>query len=531
MQIRDKTVQKFLLILIMFASLFGILFYILYCTKFYFSSDMASYLLLASEQLRKHQFFPEGFCYSTGIFIFTAELFIVPLLHFFSDWVLCREIAVIIWLTLAMGLICLFFRRTRVERKAALAPILTIILLCMPMEHYEEFCYDAAYVVLIMYEILIMLALNRIVSKDNCKQAQRLDYIGLFIAVVIANVEGIRNLAVMVLPIIMAVVIYSYIENRKNPSEMFRDRRYGIVIIISILASGLGLLLFKYLAKMVQLPSETSNILFCDYGLIVDNMKQFLTNVIWYYRAYGTGNLLSIGGITACINFVVMITCMVVIPLCMLKYYKRIESNFWKIYVLYVWISNFVVCYMMIFSTANTSRYLFTVYWHNVVLAVVFFETIILRSDRVTSWFVVLALSLSVIITHGNYLVNIVQPITEQYVIEKEQGSLVEYLESNDLTYGFASYWHAYKNMVFSDGKIMFVSWGVGSGNPMQTFYWLTSRDWYDIETHKGRCFVLVAPGEEIPEQYYLVASECKEFQDYKILIYDKNINLYEELH
>lgn len=65
----------------------------------------------------------------------------------------------------------------------------------------------------------------------------------------------------------------------------------------------------------------------------------------------------------------------------------------------------------------------------------------------------------------------------------------------------------------------------------MQTFYWLTSRDWYDIETHKGRCFVLVAPGEEIPEQYYLVASECKEFQDYKILIYDKNINLYEELH
>ena len=60
--------------------------------------------------------------------------------------------------------------------------------------------------------------------------------------------------------------------------------------------------------------------------------------------------------------------------------------------------------------------------------------------------------------------------------------------------------------------------------------YYAISEDAYDVEKHKGPCFILVAEGEKIPEVYYQKAEEVIKVNTNEILLYGKNIHLYPEL-
>ena len=58
----------------------------------------------------------------------------------------------------------------------------------------------------------------------------------------------------------------------------------------------------------------------------------------------------------------------------------------------------------------------------------------------------------------------------------------------------------------------------------------MTSASYYDVSLHPGKCFLLIAPGETVDQKFYQAASEIKEYKNYKILVYEKNLLLYDEL-
>lgn len=526
MRSKEDKIKAFLIIGLALGSFCVVVFYILYCTDAFFHSDMASYVLLAKEQLEKKQFFPDNFCYSTGVFVFTAELFVAPLMLFVSDWVLCREIAVILLNIIFCVLIFVFFRNVNKERKITVVPWIALSLWYVPMGHYEEAIYDAAYVPFIIFEMCMMMAFQMIISERYKKK--KLYYVALFFAVFAANVEGIRNLVIMVLPLIAAIIIYLLIENWKNLSEIFRSKNYNCIMGITVLAAGCGAVVFKLLSVKVQLPSGTAGITFLSEGAIPESFKSLVMGIMGFYEAVGEGGLFSISGITACINFVVLVTCAIIVPVSMLILYRKINSSFWKVYTIYCWISNFIVLYMMVFSSAGAIRYYYTVFWHNVVLTALVFGYFIEKSHKYISAFFVATVIVVSVAGHGNYLVNTVYPIKVGYEEDKTQGTITEYLEANDLTYGFASYWNAYKNMTLSDGRVKIIAW---ANHPNEPYYWLTSREWYEPKDYPGRCFILLQNDEVISNEYYNLASEIKHFRDYTILVYDKHIYLYDELN
>lgn len=526
MKSKEDKIKAFLIIGLALGSFCAVVFYILYCTEAFFHSDMASYVLLAKEQIAKKQFFPDDFCYSTGVFVFTAELFVAPLMLFLSDWVLCREIAVIL-LNILLGIVVfVFFRNINRERKITITPWIVLALWCIPMGHYEETVYEAAYIPFIIFELCMMLAFHMLISERY--KRKKTYYAALFLAVFAANVEGIRNLVIMVLPLIAAIIIYLLIDNWKNLSEIFRSKMYCYIWGITIIAAGCGTVVFKFLSELVQLQSGTAGVSFLAEGAIPESFKNLVMGIMRYYGAIGEGGLFSISGITACINFVVMVVCTIVIPVSMLIWYRKINSPFWKIYTIYCWISNFIVLYMMVFSTAGAIRYYYTVFWHNLVLTALVFGYLIEKGHKYISTFFVMAVLAASAAGHINYLLNTVYPIKVGYEEDKELGTITEYLEANNLTYGFASYWNAYKNMVLSDGKVKIISW---CAHPNEPFYWLTSREWYDPKAYSGKCFILIQNGEVISNEYYNLASEIKHFRDYTILVYDKHIYLYGELN
>lgn len=524
--LKDKNWQRAVLIILMLASIGCVVGYILYCTDYFFDSDYAAYVLLAREQIRTGQFFPEGFCYSTGVFIFTPELFIVPLMLFIEDWVLCRAVAVICWNFLLLVCIFLLFRMKDMnQQKIKYMPFIIVILLCIPMGHYKENFFEGAYVSLLMYELLIMFFLNKLINSGQ--ELKKRYYVFFFIAVYIANITGIRNLAIMVLPLAGAIAIHLYFKHQKRLAEIWKEKRSFLIIILSGVAGVGGFITFQLLAKMVDLSSGTAGILFVSREEVWANFQNLLLGIFNFYGAIGHGDLISFSGITAAINFVVVVVCVFVIPLYYLIKIKKVQNPFWRIYILYAWISNFVVMYMMVFTTATTERYLHTVFFHNIVLFALFLENLFAKKEKLLHAFWILCLLGVMGAGHLNYYVNTVKPVTTYYEDKETNGEIHEFLLEHDLTYGFASFWNAYENMVRSQNEVTILAWQT---HPHDPFYWLTQREWYDVESHPGKCFILVADGETISEKYYQVASEQLRFRDYTVLVYEKNIFLYEEL-
>ena len=90
----------------LFASVCGIIFLF---TKAFFHSDSAFYVQLALEQLKSGKLFPPGMCYSTVLFVRSPNLILVPILAVVKDWMLAREIMVVVmWVILGLAVFCLF---------------------------------------------------------------------------------------------------------------------------------------------------------------------------------------------------------------------------------------------------------------------------------------------------------------------------------------------------------------------------------------------------------------------------------------
>lgn len=259
-----------------------------------------------------------------------------------------------------------------------------------------------------------------------------------------------------------------------------------------------------------------------------ENLGKLITNIIDFYSAAGQGELVSFSGILSCIYLIVMFICTIVSPIWMILRYRKNKSRFWRFYTIYAFLSNFFLLYTMVFTTATNIQYYELAFWHNIVFTSVFLTDIIKKKDKYYEGFIYTVTAIVFLLGHLNYITGTVWPIHNEYAAEQKEGSLVEFLKENNLDYGFSTFWNSYKYMVLSNGEIKLISYII---TPTCPYYWMTSRSYYDVDEHPGKCFILVgADDEAIDEKYYLTASEIKEFQDYKILIYEKNIFLYEEL-
>lgn len=525
---KNMTRCQLILCLTVIFSICAVLYYIFYCTKAIFNSDMAYWLLLADEQLKAHSFYPEGFFYTTGVPTISTEILVLFLRFFSSNWILCREIAVATVTLIMFVFIYFFYKRTLSHGSMSFfATSTTIILLCYPMMQYPQTYYEAAYELQTIWDLLLMFFVYKIITDcSNEKAKKKFLHLSFFIVAFVASM-GIKNLSLFMFPLIITIPLMGFIENDYHFELIFKNKNYNNILVITIIGALGGALTYMLISKNVGLASLSAGMSFVGYEHIVENVHTLFTNIVQYYSAATAGSIFSLTGITSCINFVVMCFCSVCAPVWALSHYWKSDNSFWKLYTIYAWIGNFIALYFMVFTSANHYGYYRPVFWHNIVFTAIFVANIIEKKDKYYQRFFILLLVLLTICGHLGYFKNTVLPIRAKYAAEKSQGTLVDFLKENDLYYGFSSFWHAYKYMALSSGEIQLIAY---TGVPTSPFYWMTSSSYYDVNEHPGKCFILVSPEDSIEEKYYTFASEILKFQDYTILVYDKNIRLIREL-
>lgn len=515
---------KFICVTVAIASLTLFVFYLFYCSKANFHSDTATQLLIASEQLRTGKLFPEGWHNTTGQFVTIWELMIVPFMAVIPDWILCKDIVVFIKLVILILTILSLIRC--INKNWIMPTALCLIFMCFPsMGHVAGIIHEAAYTGMIIYNLSTILLIMKLFTGPSNK-AFCCCLLGIIIF--LSGYTSIRNYAISILPAILSIILYYRIEYKETYISEFKYQKGHVYIGFLCLSCVIAFTGYLGMNNIYPLNSVTSNVAFTRQ--ITDNLYQLLESILSFYNASGDCPLFSYGGIQICCNFVFMIITAFVVPIYFLVNYKKLQNQFIKMYTLYAWISDFIVIYMMIFSTANVSRYYISVFFHNIIflaLLLEYYRTKIKKDIKILILFFLLCLTG---INHLTYFSYVVKPIRNQYKTEQETGTLVDFLQSQNLKYGVASYWNAYNNMCKSNGDLVITACYSENAQiyPEQKFLWGTSEYYYNPANFKGKSFLLLKDEQTVSDLYYKLASETQTFQQYTILIFEDNIYSYD---
>lgn len=517
---KEDTAKKITMVFFLGVVIIYQLYNILYNTKIYITPDMASTVLLANEQINTHQLFPEGFYHSTGVFTVHLNLLIIPFMLFIKDWLLCRELAVIV--QTIIGITCIFILFKKIVRNGMwkFCGALATLLILLPMTYnvtYYGF-YEAVYFLNLIFELIILISFFNL--KDSKKTVSAV-FLYLF-AIIITNLNNTKVVVHVVIPILLTILLYTFVESGFSLIKMLASKKWIYAFAFSILGIGIASVLFHFISVKVGLVSTVGGNTFSPLDQIGENILKLINSLLGVYGASGVGAIISFPGIMHAIKLLYALLCLFVVPVYAVVSYKKINNTNIRFMIIYLIISNLLTVYMCVFTTvAGGVRYLLPVYFNNIILLVLCiqiskeFQKYKLQIWCTAGIFALLVIGVWEVQIRGGNLFG------DKSILADDSSAIVELMEEKEITYGYADFSDAYGNMVLSNGEITMAAF---LGKDLSPYYWLTSEKYYMEENYGGRHCILIKNTADIDEIYYVYADEIVYQGKYILLIYDNCI-------
>lgn len=499
------------------------------------------YLLQAKEQVKQHKFFPSRFHYTTGIFGFSTSVYMIPFVNIIQNDYLLHEIGSIIALLVAIGLLwCLFWK----DKKMA---ALSTIILCYPLGYiYKDMMfYQSAYINIITVELLNLILIKKYLEQ-NSGYKRCILIISYLLVCIFTNYYGVGNYIYVEAPLLAAIILKCWIDNGLDIKKTCsNEKRYLVIGGVTLVGMGIGLLIFKQLCVKLGFNTEIASGGIIYPENIQNQWDYSLANMFSMFGITGTQSLFKFETIVQCILLMYMLFSIFVAPIYFIKHFNKISGEFERILVLYGIIDNSLLLFLMIFGGMIEARYYIPVMLTNIFMLVYFVRLISSdykdRLGKIPIYLIVVISILDNIMTYTDeYSRSVIAETDFQQIIHPSvQSNLIDFLQEHELNYGYASFWHSYSNMIKSNSTVTIVPFD--QNNPLLPYYfngnsidemnyYACSEDLYNPELHQGRCFILLAQGETILEQYYQLADETLCCDGYTILVYNENLNNYDQL-
>ncbi len=517
---KENTLKK-----IIMASFLGIviiyqLYNILCNTRVYVTPDMASTVLLANEQINTHQLFPEGFYHSTGVFTIHLNLLIIPFMLFIKDWLLCRELAVIV--QTIIGVTCIFILFRKIVRNGtwkfcgALATLLILLPLTYNVTYYGF--YEAVYFLNLIFELFILISFLKL---QDSKKTVPAVFLYLF-AIIITNLNNTKVVVHVVIPILMTILLFTFIESGLSLRKMFLTKKWIYTLAFSILGIGIAFILFHFISVKVGLVSAVGGNTFSPLDQIGENILKLINSLFAVYGASGVSAIISYSGFMHAIKLIYALICLLIVPIYAVVSYKNVDNANIRFMIIYLIVSNLLTIYMCIFTTvAGGVRYLLPVYFNNIILLVLCIQ--ISKEVQKYKFEVWCTAGIFALLVIGVWEVQIVggNLFVDESILIDDSSAIVKLMKEKEITYGYADFSDAYGNMMLSNGEITMAAF---VGSDLSPYYWLTSEKYYMEENYEGRHCILIKNTANIDEIYYICADEIIHQGKYILLIYDNCI-------
>lgn len=506
---------------------------------FNFNPDSAFYLILAREQLRSGLLFPPGMCYSTELFVVTPGLFMIPLFAVLDNWMLIRSLGICAtWIILLYSVVKVFVMRSD---EHWLPAVLSVALLCTPFfgsELVDKLFLQGAYLTYCI-TIAVFLGLAHYIcvneAKLNGKEGTSLNnkklmllFGGIALVLVVPNLGGIRNILQASIPFILSFFVL-HLLNGGTLDTYLANRFNRMLVVLWIVGTLVALGLYRMLSNMYWASSEQMTMTLGDARAMVEGIGSYITD---YLLLYGQGlvtPLISAGGILKSLNCGYAVLSIFVFPIYGLLHLNKFENTFYRYLIVFAWISNLLLMYVSVATGAASlePRYIIPAYFLNVLVDAACLEEILARRTALELRVVVSFVMVFALLSTGFFWRRTLPRMKDDHTHQ----DIVEFLESRELDFGYASFFNSYVNTCFSNGDVEILSFAYhadeSSKDPTNVWRWLTNEKWYDPTYHPGRCFILLRGDERVDNKWYSLAKETLTFEDYTILVFDKNINYY----
>lgn len=545
--------------LVLFVSMCGIVFLF---TKAFFHSDSAFYVQLALEQLKSGKLFPPGMCYSTVLFVRSPNLILLPILKVIKDWMLARELMVIVmWVLLLLAVLYCFLPK---KNRNIAAAVIACMLLMNPYqtadvanETTDMLFFQGAYLTIFFDVVIALGVMHRIILLDRKDKTAYKAFLMILLGIVLffPLLGSVRMDMILTLPLAATIVIFYFLESDQKVSEVLKNKRCIIAVIVIMLVVVAGFLCYRRLGAMYWSESKGTYLKMDKYTGLWYSIGQFVNNLTIIFGNVEGAVFLSFPGLSKFINYFYALVLVFVIPTAALVRFPKHENRFTRFLILYTWISNLAVAGVFIACNQWAPRYLLTIYLDDILLFAVLLSEYMKKREFLTALCAGLIVALYCSVCHvyfwGHY---------KDKIGTDPSKELISFLEENDLHYGYASFWNASVNTVLSGGEVEILPlWDYAANgsqrqayNPSDYRSWLNNENWYDPATHPGKSFMLLknnadedeaaraewiekngddpnnpwvdtTPPETIREEFYRLNPETLTCGDYTIVVFEDN--------
>jgi len=462
------------------------------------NSDMAIASLFADSFYKHHNFFSGTWSYANGdIWTLYPTVGILSILvhPFLGAGDVARTIVVVIQMILgAVALGTLSKKYFKDESWMLMVPLGTMYLFGIAVYVLYDGCYGDF---IIWQPLVCMLFINayRKYAEGKLFSVKLAVYM---VILYILSVRGPRTLADFALPMIMTVVVMVYIRAAERKSVIWKtDLKDAIYwIFANAIPAVLGLITYNWLATWHNINNVKESLMVFS-GSMSDVWNGLIKTVLYYFEVFGFQPDVSVSSMIGLRNFVSIVMCAIiciVVPILqgrkILKETKTIQFIYFYamlhnlVMLLCGVFFDFVIKYHMTSSVVLfvivSARYIY-VYWIKQENEV--------RGYAWTALFVVASLieCVAMLSNVGGWKNRL-----------EAQEKVSDVLEDHGLTKGYATFWNAYANQLYSDDKVRIGGITVEQ-NRLQEYWWLVDNSIYEPE--ETQSFIMLTD-EELAGEY-----------------------------
>lgn len=483
-------------------------------------SDAASELILAEHLSKTGQILSTDWIYSTELRVFNTQLIYAPLFWIFSSWQLVRFFGSLI----LQGILVLsFYAFTHLMKLENRVFFLSAGLFLLPISVCwgRIALYNCYYIPHIAFSLLIVGLIFS--NKYNVK-----NIIFLGVLSFAGGLGGIRQLLMTHIPAVFAVLIFWGIRDcfHQKQEELFIKKNYPL-FIASVFSAAMS-----FAGFMINKSYLVEKYTFTDYSkktlefLSVENINRVFYGFFHHFGFREGKTLISVLGILSVLGIFLGIYGLI---LSILKIWNYKTHDCIQKALPYTFFIAYIVVMLFVFWLIGDGYY-YVLYFVPLVLWMVLVfvlngyeqpkERPLLNFKKIISYLAIVLLLMNGMVNSVYYLSN--SRFSQKYEglyyqnknQKKEMQPLIAFLEQENYTLGYATFWNGNIITEITNGKIKMINMLIDEQTGETQYYnWLTLKSNRELQNQKEfflveRSLNEVFQKEKDPKEYRMVYSD-----------------------
>lgn len=521
-EILDLIVSNGLILAGAFA-FFLILYYVIFIAKGYYHSDCTDTIMWAEAAFDAKALMNQDFSYAC-LLPFGGQLLMLPFVAIFGVSMEAQIIGMTLFFlvfTLALLYLC---KAIGFSIKWMAVMLTSVLIMVSASEKLREIFWGHIiyYSLGILFLMVGAALVIQIIQSEKLKTSH---LIFLFIWTALCSMNGVQALTIYGLPILAAVIAERFFDFKKNWKDKSNFGNYAVVILI-LLGIGMGLILGGMVNGELVAGYAEGHSDFSKSSEWIGNLGKLFPSFMslmgvdivermQMYSKEGIFNLLRI----------ICSLMLLVVPVVMAFMYKKIEETSYRLMILIHHFMTVLILLGWIFGKLSSANWrLSPIVVTSVIMCVMFVKWIYQKTDY-KRLLAIIAIPITCVVSITMYDL---MTMEKQTSTNMRLTNMAEFLEENDLEYGYATFWQANIITMISDSEVKVRCINLGDDGYRKRLY-QTNKNWYEDVKGYDKYFVILTD-REMEEYYnnsnsvYEKANEEIRYEGYNILIYDHNL-------